>query len=663
MESWTREPANNTFLSSPPASLSRRTFLTGVAATTGFTVLPGTAAKETSSRATDDLSPQSTRRPPDFETFLDDLIPAQLDDHDIAGATVAVVADGDLQVANGYGYADVETEQPVRADETLFNLASVSKAITGTAVMRAVEDGLVNLDTDVNTYLDGFGLPERYPDPITLEHLGTHSAGFAPQHIGEYTYDEQNLRPLNEGVAKNPPVRVRPPGEIASYSNYGFALAGHIIAATADTTFADYVRQHVFDPLGMQRSTVHRPRPDEFAEAMSKGYAVEDGEFKEQDVRVSWRLPAGGVAATATDMAAFMLMHLQGGQSGDNRFLPAETVEGMHAERFENHPAIDSVGYGFIEETRGDARFVGMTGDGDTFQSAMALFPDRDIGLFVAYNTRGGGAARTELIDAFVETYAPPGEPAALEPDGQPARADDLEGSYRHTRMAERSVAKVIGAAATLQVRVADDGMLVTEPEVPGPSSRWVEVEPLVFRKVDDHDRLAFREEDGEITYAFMSPRSGLERLHPHQRTLAHLAITAGFLVTFLGGLFGWIGRGVWRRYRGKPPSGGRPFALRLLAGLTGAALLSIFVAGIVLLVGAGTAASILTGLPLWFQVALGLPTIGAVGAVAMLAGGLLAWRERYWSVASRIHYTVLALSSLAFAWVLAYWNLMWTPL
>ena len=119
----------------------------------------------------------------------------------------------------------------------------------------------------------------------------------------------------------------------------------------------------------------------------------------------------------------------------------------------------------------------------------------------------------------------------------------------------------------------------------------------------------------------------------------------------------------MWRRYRGKPSSGGRPFALRLLAGLTGAALLSVFVAGIVLLVGAGTAASILTGLPLWFQVALGLPTIGAVGAVAMLAGGLLAWRERYWSVASRIHYTVLALSSLAFAWVLAYWNLMWTPL
>lgn len=644
----------------PQRTLARRTFLTGVtAASAGLHAIPRAAATDHPPDGTATAANGATPTASEFETFLDDHIPTQLDEQDIAGATVAVVADGDLKVAKGYGYADINAEEPVRADETLFDVASISKAVTGTAVMRAVQAGLVDLDTDVNQYLDRFRIPDTYPDSITLEHLGTHTAGFTPQHIGEYSRDEA-VRPLAEAVAENPPERVRPPGEIASYSNYGFSLAGHIVAAAADTTFADYVRKQVFDPLGMDHSTFRHPMPSDLAAAMTNAYAVEDGDFRAVDERQSWRRPAGGMAATATDMARFMLVHLQHGRLNVERFLPAETVEGMHADRFANHPAIDSVGYGFVEQTRGETRFVGMTGDGDAFHSAMALFPDRDMGVFVAYNTRGSGEARSEFIDAFAEEYAPPGEPAPIEPDGRPAEAAKLEGSYRHTRVAENSVLKVLGAVATLQVRVADDGTVVTQPAVPGPSSRWVEVEPLVFREVNGHNRLAFRKEDGEIKYAFLSATFGLERVPFHERTAVHLGAIVVFLLAFLGGVFGWAGAGLWRRYTSRPSLGRGPRVARMLAGLTGGALVSVLVGGIVL--AAGPSADVVIGLPLWFQGVRVLAGIGTLGAVAMLGMTAVAWRDSYWGVSARVHYTVLAGASLAFGWVLAFWNLTWLP-
>lgn len=641
--------------------LGRRTFLTGVtAASAGLHAIPRAAAIDHPADGGASAANGAVPTASEFETFLDDNVPTQLDGHDIAGATVAVVADGDLKVAKGYGYADISAEEPVRADETLFDVASISKSVTGTAVMRAVQAGLVELDTDVNQYLDRFRIPDTYHEGITLDHLGTHTAGFTPQHIGAYSYDDEAVRPLAEAVAQNPPERVRPPGEIASYSNYGFALAGHIVATAADTTFADYVRKQVFDPLGMDHSTFRHPVPSPLAEATTNGYAVENGEFREADERLSWRRPAGGMAATATDMAQFMLLHLQGGRLGGKRFLPTETIEGMHADRFANHPAIDSVGFGFVEHTRGETRFVGMTGDGDVFNSAMALFPAQDMGVFVAYNTRGSGEARTEFIDAFVEEYAPPREPAPLEPDGRPTDATKLVGSYRHTRVAENSVLKVIGAAATLQVRVADDGTLVTQPEVPGPTSRWVQVDPFVFRQIDGHNRLAFRQDDGEITYAFLSATFGLERVPFNERTTVHLGTTVVFLLAFLGGLFGWPVAGQWRRYTGRSGPSGGPRVARVLAGLTGGALVSVIVGGIV--VAAGPSAELLIGLPLWFQGLRVLAALGTLGAVAMLGAAAVAWRNDRWGIGARVHYTVLAGASLAFGWVLAYWNLAWLP-
>src|SRR5215472_6151678 len=120
-------------------------------------------------------APQLSRA--DFETFLDALIPSQLRNRNIAGAVVSVVKDGQMLFQKGYGYADVEAKKTVLPDQTLFRPGSISKLFTATAVMQLVEQGKLDLDRDVNDYLD-FAIPKTYPDPVTLRRLLTHTAGF-----------------------------------------------------------------------------------------------------------------------------------------------------------------------------------------------------------------------------------------------------------------------------------------------------------------------------------------------------------------------------------------------------------------------------------------------------------------------------------------------------
>ncbi len=113
----------------------------------------------------------------ELEAFLDELLFQQMEAHHIAGAAVSVVKDGKLLFAKGYGYADLENGVPVDAEATVFRIGSVGKLFTWTAVMQLVEQGKLDLDADINTYLD-FQIPDTYPQPITLKHLMTHTSGF-----------------------------------------------------------------------------------------------------------------------------------------------------------------------------------------------------------------------------------------------------------------------------------------------------------------------------------------------------------------------------------------------------------------------------------------------------------------------------------------------------
>ncbi len=120
----------------------------------------------------------------DLEAFLDGVLAAEMRSHSIASATVSVVKDGELFFAKGYGYADRESRRPVDPERTLFRPGSISKLFTWTAVMQLVEQGKIDLDADVNEYLTDFRIPDTFPEPITMEHLMTHTPGFEDGGLG-----------------------------------------------------------------------------------------------------------------------------------------------------------------------------------------------------------------------------------------------------------------------------------------------------------------------------------------------------------------------------------------------------------------------------------------------------------------------------------------------
>jgi CubicO group peptidase (beta-lactamase class C family) len=178
------------------------------------------------------VQPQGPADPAELEAFLDHLFARQMAEHHIAGAAVSVVKDGKLFFAKGYGYADLEEGVPIDPEKTVFRIGSVGKLFTWTAVMQLVEQGKLDLDADINSYLD-FRIPDTYPQPITLKHLLTHTSGFEDRWFGSAVSDANDLAPARDWLVSHLWARVNPPGIYARYSNYNAVLAGYIVARVA----------------------------------------------------------------------------------------------------------------------------------------------------------------------------------------------------------------------------------------------------------------------------------------------------------------------------------------------------------------------------------------------------------------------------------------------
>src|SRR5574337_473035 len=150
---------------------------------------------------------------PELEAFLDGVMAAHLAAYSVPGAAVAVVKD-EQRFAKGYGYADLQQRRRVDPDRTTFRIASISKLFIWTAVMQLVERGKLDLNADLNTYLTRFKIPPTYPQPITMAHLMSHTAGFEDKSVGLFAHSPESLKPLGELLSTGLPARVLPPGQL-----------------------------------------------------------------------------------------------------------------------------------------------------------------------------------------------------------------------------------------------------------------------------------------------------------------------------------------------------------------------------------------------------------------------------------------------------------------
>jgi CubicO group peptidase (beta-lactamase class C family) len=298
---------------------------------------------------------QGPTDPAELEAFLDGLLAQQMEANHIAGAAVSVVKDGVLFFAKGYGHADLEKGIPVDPEQTVFRIGSTTKVFTWTAVMQLVEQGKLDLDADVNTYLD-FRIPDTYPQPITLRHLLAHTAGFEDLYLDFVSLKVEDQVPPRRWLASHLPGWVRPPGDTAAYSNYGTALAGYIVARVSGQSYDEYIQEHILDPLGMAHSAALATLHPDVAAHESVGYKYEDGAFQVFPRFYGPRVgaPMGFMGASATDMARFMIAHLQNGRYSDaeiaeTRILRESTARQMHSTLFTHDPRLLGTAYGFFD--------------------------------------------------------------------------------------------------------------------------------------------------------------------------------------------------------------------------------------------------------------------------------------------------------------------------
>ncbi|MGW9192288.1 serine hydrolase domain-containing protein [Micromonospora chersina] len=605
---------------------------------------------------------------PDYAAFLDEVIPAQLAEHRIPGAAVVVVAGGRQVLAKGYGLADVDARIPVDPDRTGFFIGSTAKVWTAAAVLQLVEQGRLDLNADVNRYLTGFTIRDRWPGrPVTLAHLLTHTSGFADQILGAAVRDPADAQPLARYLAEHQPERVRPPGTLASYDNYGFALAGYLVQVVSGQPFDRYVTEHILRPLAMSGSTAAQPQPAAIGATLARGYRPDDAGQAVAQGQYGPMTPAGaGVVATATDMGRFLLAQLGDG-AGPRLLGPAARARAV-ATRFTHDPRLPGMALGWEEHPRGGRRILSKDGDVPGFHSNMAILPDRGIGIFVAYNGDGvdGSAfsANKELVDRFVDRFQP-GTPDTAPPAGPTGSLDRYAGAYRITRTGD-DLTRAATLVSSISVEVGSGGTLTTTgPLSADPAKttqRWTPIGPDLFQERGGEDRLGFRVDgDGRVEALFSTanPTVAYERLPWWQSPLLHQILLAASLLVLLAALFHWPVAGLVRRLRRRPAPSRWASAARLAAWLT-AALAAGFTAGFAALFADGNRLNetiLLGGSPLMTTV-LALSTAAVATTAVAAAGTVAAWRHRWWTLPGRLHHTAVTLAGATFLTIAATYHL-----
>jgi CubicO group peptidase (beta-lactamase class C family) len=434
--------------------------------------------------------------------FVDGVVAQQIASREVAGAVVTVVHKGRVMFTRGYGYSDFATRTPVDGQHSLFRPGSVSKLFTWVALMQQVERGRVDLDADVNRYID-FKIPAFEGKPIRVRDLLSHSPGMSD--VSGFIVDTPDkLTPYADWIKAHVPKRLWAPGTEISYSNFGAALAGYIVERVSGEPYADYVEKHVFKPIGMTSTTFREPLPTALAPRLATGYRFADGRLQTKSAEyLSSIMPAGSAVTSAPDMARFMMAILGKGTLGGARILTPQSVAMLESNSLANVPGLPGMAHGFLVYRDAGPRLVGHAGNTIDFHSDLIIAPELGTGFFISFTGGGMGSslARTELSEAltgrlFPETPAPRFTGAAGTPQ---------LGAYRGNR---RDYGKTPDPKRDIVVEAAGPRLLTISAD--GIKTAWEQIGPDEYEQVTGarvggpFDRIKFygTPQDRKLSYA-----------------------------------------------------------------------------------------------------------------------------------------------------------------
>ncbi|MFC1634025.1 serine hydrolase domain-containing protein [Planctomycetota bacterium] len=340
-----------------------------------------------------------TRIGPAYRKVFDkhsESIPERMKEHRIPGLSIAVVDREGILWTAGFGRTG-RGKQPV-TPETLFSIQSMSKTFTAVAVMIAVQDGLVDLDTPIATYLPEFTVNSRWEDnpqqKITLRHLLSHTAGFTHEApVGnnlDTRYDsfEQHVLSISDTWFRH---RV---GAKYSYSNLGIDLAAYILQVKSGMPFTEYMKQKVFDPLGMPTSSIDYDFVEQFPDR-----ALGHAPFIAKVPVAIPMIAAGGVYTSAAELSRFVQFHLNRGKIDGRRILDASLVDTM-----DTSPEVSKgYGLGIAIGEKHDTYYLNHNGGGFGFLTTMTWYPEYGIGCVVLTNGASHDSQNARIADEILD--------------------------------------------------------------------------------------------------------------------------------------------------------------------------------------------------------------------------------------------------------------------
>lgn len=648
------------------STFALRRLVAALAAILAFAVPSGAVAAPPGPR----LTPDQPIPPAELAGFVDGVVERAVQRDHIAGVTVSVVQDGQVVFKRGYGLASLTPRRPVDPDRTLFRIGSISKTFTWISIMRQVEAGRMRLDAPVDAYLPpplrtGNG---AFGKPIRVIDLLNHAPGFEDHVFGVlFEHDVADVRPLDRWLAEERPRQVRPPGALASYSNYGAALAGAAVAHAAGRPFEDLAESTITGPLGMTRTTFREPRaarpdlpapmPASLVADASKAFHWNGTTLEQRPYEYIGQIaPAGSASSTAGDMARYMLMLLNDGELDGQRIYGPAAARTFHTASIAS-PSRVALRHGFFDRPL-PGGFTGYGHNGGTmsFFSDMAVVPALRLGVFISTNTNTGGQVQGDLLPAIVDHFYVAQDPFPPAPDPRLAKvADRYAGRYLPTRRAERGLEGFVHRIAFgANVGATPDGYL-TLSGFSGAAAYAPVGDPAQGKFVAVATRLPleFTMKDGRAVAAPLGgatlQRVGLLDSPGLLALLTGLAALASGL-TLVGLGFRPLGApaGRWQRV-----AGWTQIAQAVL-------WLSALVAFAVFMGAAADPAKIVFDWPSPTLVAASALALGAaVLTVASLVPVGLAWREGGWNLRRKTAATLTALVSLALAALLLRWGFL----
>ncbi|TFF91421.1 class A beta-lactamase-related serine hydrolase, partial [Candidatus Thorarchaeota archaeon] len=329
----------------------------------------------------------------------------------LPSVAVALIDDQDVVWHKVFGMADVENQIPGTAD-TVYRMWSVAKVFTAIEVMRLVEEGLIDLDAPLVTYLPDFSIQDRFPDgePITIRSILSHQAGLPRNGCAwllSSPQDEGVLREISESVRFC--TTADPVGERYKYSNLGPQLLGQLIETVRGVPFADYIQESVLKPVGMDSSAFLAAQLPPQSH-LARGYTYEKRTYHALPQEDITGLPSGNLYATLADMTAFVRFILNAGEAGGTQLIKPETLTMMFEDQYPNprDPQPMGLGWKIAHVLDGELMIWHDGGPDEGTGALVAMLPERDLGVVLISNSTsfGGNISSVLAVDIFESMLA-----------------------------------------------------------------------------------------------------------------------------------------------------------------------------------------------------------------------------------------------------------------